>query len=97
MAKPDAIVEPALGLDTSAPAGDRSGWFTADLLGDQPVMTAGITVDANLRAMRGGKAVDNLYVAGSVLPGTASVREASGAGVALLSAVQVANTIINHN
>lgn len=93
VATPDAVVNPVLGLDTIAPA-DRQKWFTPDLFGSQPVMNSGIAVDKDLRALRGGKPVSNLYAVGSALADADSLRNDSGAGVALLTAIAAANKIL---
>ncbi|MDE5568871.1 MAG: glycerol-3-phosphate dehydrogenase subunit GlpB [Muribaculaceae bacterium] len=96
MAEPDSIVEPVLGLDVDAPQ-ERSAWFTPDLFGAQPVMKSGVATDGDFKAKRDGKAITNLYAVGSVLSGADSVREDSGAGVAMLTALRVADSIIKHN
>ncbi len=95
VATPDAVTQPVLGLDTMAPA-DRSKWFETDLLGVQPIMDAGVATDASLRALRSGSPVNNLYAVGSVLAGADSLRNDSGAGVAMLTALAVADKIIKH-
>ena len=96
IAKPDSIVEPMLGLDVEAPA-DRSSWFASDLFGSQPVMKAGIATDDEFRAKRGGNVVTNVFAVGSTLSGADSVREESGAGIAMLTAMSVADTILKQN
>ena len=95
-ALPDSVVEPVVGLDTVAPA-DRGSWFDADLFGVQPIMTAGIATDSGFHALRSGSHIANLFVAGSALAGANSVREDSGAGVAMITALHVAEKIINNN
>lgn len=94
VATPDEVREPIFGLDTTAPA-DRDDWFTPDLFGVQPVMNAGVAVDDSFRGLHGGVAVDNLYVAGAALAGADSLRNDSGGGVALLSALAVAHNILS--
>ena len=96
VARPDSIVEPVLGLDIDAPQ-DRSTWFTTDLFGAQPVMKSGVATDDEFKVKRDGKVIANLYAVGSALPGADSVREESGAGVAMLTALNVANTILKQN
>lgn len=96
VAKPDSIVEPVFGLDIDAPK-DRSTWFTPDLFGGQPVMKSGVATDSIFRAKRNDDIVTNLYVVGSALSGADSVREESGAGVAMLTALNVADTILKQN
>ena len=89
---PDRIVEPALGLDIDSPA-DRPELFGKDLFEPQPFMKAGIATDPALHAMRGGRPVANLYVAGAALAATDSLSEASGSGVAMTSALFISNAI----
>lgn len=91
-ALPDRIIEPVIGLDIDAPA-DRTQWFDNDMFSPQPYMKAGISTDRQFRAIRRGNTITNLYVAGSALSGADSLREGSGAGVAMLTALNVANTI----
>lgn len=95
VATPDYVTEPVLGLDTVAPA-DRSLWFEPDLLGVQPIMNAGLTTDISFRAMRSGVTVRNLYAVGSSLAEADSLRNDSGAGVAMLTAIAVADKITNN-
>ena len=60
-------------------------------------MKAGIAVDDRFRALRNGSPVTNLFAAGAALAGADSVREDSGAGVAMLTALYVADEILNNN
>ena len=60
-------------------------------------MTAGIATDSGFHALRSGLHIANLFVAGSALAGANSVREDSGAGVAMITALHVAEKIINNN
>ena len=60
-------------------------------------MTAGIATDSGFHALRSGSHIANLFVAGSALAGANSVREDSGAGVAMITALHVAEKIINNN
>ena len=96
VALPDAVIEPSLGLDTFAPS-DTSQWHKPDLFDRQPIMKAGIAVDDRFRALRNGSPVTNLFAAGAALAGADSVREDSGAGVAMLTALYVADEILNNN
>ena len=47
------------------------------------------------RGMRGGKVLDNLYVAGAVLGGFNAVKEGCGGGVSILTALAVAQQIMD--
>ena len=56
-------------------------------------MSFGVSVDAAFHPLRSGKPVANLYAIGSVVGGYDALKEGSGAGVALLTALYVANMI----
>lgn len=92
-ATPDKIEEPVFGLDVTAPT-DRSEWFDIDIFKRQPYMSFGIDTDDDFHALKGGIAIDNLYVTGSSLAGAESLIEGSGAGVATLSAHHIAEKIL---
>lgn len=92
-ATPDKIEEPVFGLDVTAPT-DRSEWFDIDIFKRQPYMSFGIDTDDDFHALKGGIAIDNLYVTGSSLAGAESLIEGSGAGVATLSALHIAEKIL---
>ena len=92
VATPTAVVEPVFGLDVAAPA-ERADWFADNMFAPQSVMKSGVVADAQFRASRGSVTLENLYVAGSVLAGADSVHEESGAGVAMLTALAVAELL----
>ena len=56
-------------------------------------MKFGVATDNTFLASKGGKKVENLYVAGSVLSGANQVKEASMGGVSLITGLHVANLI----
>lgn len=89
--RPDSLTEPNLGLDTTEPDGLR---YDKDLFAPQPFMKAGLATDGDFHALRSGKAVTNLSVIGSALADANSLREGSGAGVAMLTAAHVAEQIL---
>lgn len=93
VALPDRIVEPTLGLDVVAPT-DRAEWYSRDLYGRQPFMTYGVATDERFRPSIGGKTIDNLYAAGSILGGCDPIKEGCGAGVAILTAMAVCDNIL---
>lgn len=81
-----------LDVDTEA---DRVAWTREDVFDAQPYQEFGVKTDAKLRVSLGGKTVDNFYAAGSVLSGHNSLKLADGTGVSMLTALQVANNILN--
>lgn len=56
-------------------------------------MNFGVATDGDFSATIGGKAISNLYVAGAVLSKFNPIKEASGAGVSIVTAMHVADII----
>ncbi len=94
VATPDRIVEPVFGADTVFTS-DRSTWYTLHFFDRQNYQAFGLRTDAELRVMKEGVALENLYGIGAGLSGFHPVQEGCGAGVSLLSAFYVAETILN--
>lgn len=88
VATPDGIAEPIFGLDVDAPS-DRAMWYNKDIDMPQPYMTFGVATDDSWHPSIAGKTVGNILCAGSVLAGCNSVKEGSGAGVAILTALNL--------
>lgn len=88
------IYEPTLGVDVDDLGLNRKTWAKIDVTKDQPYMEMGVKTDDTLRCMRGGKAVNNLFAAGSILSGHNSIKRLDAAGVDILTALQVANNIL---
>ena len=86
------IEEALFGLDTLTP---EDGYTTRNIFEAQPFMSCGVVVDNSFKAVKGGKAIENLYACGAVLAAYNPVKEGCGAGVAMLSALKVADDIIN--
>lgn len=93
-AKPDEIIEPVFGLDVDQTA-DRMERYQKDFFAPQPYMRFGVKTDSDFRVSAGGKTIDNLRAIGSILSGADSIAEGSGAGVALLTALEAANRILS--
>lgn len=96
VAKPDAIVEPVFGLDVDQTA-ERTERYDKNFFAPQRYMRFGVETDKEFRVSRGGKTVANLRAIGSILSGADPLKEGSGAGIALLSAVCVARKLITLN
>lgn len=92
VARPDGIADPLFGLDTNAP-GDRSLWYKHNLFDAQPYMRFGVKTDEALRGLINGTPVENLRVVGAGLGGFDPIKEASGAGVSIISALHAASLI----
>ena len=89
---PNEIYEPIFGLDVNA-KNDRGEWYNERFFNDQPYMRFGVSVGEDFRASKGGKKIENLYVAGSVLSGANQIKEASMGGVSLITGLYVAKLI----
>ncbi len=93
VAAPNRIYEPIFGLDVNARE-ERSRWFDKDVFNPQPYMKFGVSVDEQFRVLKDGKAVTNLYAAGSVLGGVDALKESAGAGTTIASSLHVAHEIM---
>jgi len=94
IATSDRIYEPVFDLDVSYST-DRADWYTPKMLDDQGYQHYGVKTDNSFRGLYRGGAVDNLFVAGAILEGFNPIKEGSGAGVSILSALSVAETILS--
>lgn len=89
------IYEPALGVDVDDNGLDRTTWATIEATEPQPYMETGVATDALLKCSKDGKTIDNLYAAGAILSGHNSIKRIDATGVDMLTALQVANNILN--
>lgn len=94
VATPDRIVEPVFEADTVYDA-DRAQWYTLRFFDKHRYQAFGVKTDAQLRVMKDGTHIENLYCAGAGLAGFHPVQEGCGAGVSMLSALFVAEKILN--
>ena len=89
----NSICEPIFNLDVTN-CGERQQWFDQNVFGSQPYMSFGVVTDNNFHPQIEGRSVENLYAVGSLLEAANCLKEASGAGVSILSALNVANNIL---
>lgn len=89
----ERVFEPIFDLDTTAPA-DRMQWVTSSVFDDQPYRSYGVKVNASMQAQKGGQTISNFYVAGAVLGGHNAAKLADGAGVDMVTALRVAQYIL---
>lgn len=89
----ERVYEPVFDLDVNCVTG-REQWNLASVYDDQPYMRFGVVADGHLRAVKDGKPIGNLRVAGSVLAGNNAVRLASEGGVAMLTALHAVNQLL---
>lgn len=94
IASQDSIYEPVFGLDVVADE-HRADWYDKDMYASQPYMKYGVKTDDGLHCMIDGKVIENLYAAGSVLASQNSLDEGTGGGVAITTALYIADQIFN--
>lgn len=92
VSNPFQIAEPVFGLDVEY-LQDRNQWYDPAFMKDQPYMQFGVKADENLHALKDGKPLENLYVAGSVLGGTRP-EFGTAAGQAIRTALHAADKIL---
>lgn len=87
------VTEVLFGADVVAPA--VTELTNRNLFEAQPFMSAGIATDPQFKVFVAGQAVENLYGCGAILADYNPVKEGCGAGVAMFTALRVAENIIN--
>lgn len=92
VAEPHRIYEPVFGFEVTTD-GDRDKWFDRNFFARQPYMSFGLDTDGAFHPLKDGKPVNNLYAVGAALGGHDALKEESGAGVAILTALHVADLI----
>lgn len=75
--------------------GPRSGWCDMDLYNRQRYMGFGVITDDSFHVYKNGRRVDNMQAIGAVAGGHDAIKEESGGGVAILTAMKVASDIVN--
>lgn len=92
VSNPFKVFEPVFGLDVEY-VEDRNAWYNPAFQEEQPYMNFGVKADENLRALKDGQALGNLYVAGSVLGGNRP-EFGTAAGKAVRTALFAADQIL---
>lgn len=95
IATQDSIYEPVFGLDTSY-ANNRQEWYRANMFDTQGYQSFGVKTNSSFNGLKNGRPIDNLYVAGAILEGFNGIKEGCGAGVSILSALHIADTILKN-
>lgn len=83
------IQEPIFGLDVDY-VENRGEWSKECMFDAQPYMEFGVATDNEFHAIKDGQVIENLYAIGSILSGHNSLKLADDAGVAVMTALQVA-------
>ncbi len=94
VATPEKVYEPVFGIDLLTEE-KREDWFDRNFWNKQNYISFGAAVDKSLNASIEGKTVGNLYAIGSLIGGCNALYEGCGGGVAIISAMAAADTILN--
>ena len=89
---PFEISEPVFGVDVEQ-ASDRTDWYNPEFMREQPYMKYGVICDDNLRPLKDGEPLRNLFAIGSIL-GQTRPGLGSGGELAIRSALAVADQIL---
>ena len=89
----DGVTEPVFGLDVDS-IEERAQWYKKDMFEAQPYMSFGVATDKSFKVKKNGQTIENVYAVGSILSGFNAMKEGCGAGVALLTAMQVSSNIL---
>ncbi|QIM62042.1 anaerobic glycerol-3-phosphate dehydrogenase subunit B [Pasteurellaceae bacterium Orientalotternb1] len=94
----DRIYEPVfeadiIGCEKFAPT-DRLSWTAHRFSAPQPYQSAGVAINARCQVQKDGEFVPNLYAIGNVLGGFNSLELGCGSGVAVVTALAVADEIL---
>ena len=93
ISRSNEIYEPVLNADVEYDS-QRDNWFCKNVFDVQPYMSYGVKTDIGFHPLRDGVPVRNMFAIGSVLSGYNPLEEGCGSGVAILTALHVANTIL---
>lgn len=88
----DKVYEPIFDLKVDY-LEHRSEWYNADSYAPQPYMKFGVATDAEFHPIYNGEPVTNMYAVGSVVGGCNPLADGCGAGVAILTAMHVAQKL----
>lgn len=93
IATPEKVFEPLFDLDVDY-LPEREEWYDHNVFKAQQYQQFGVKTDNEFKAIRYGKTIDNLYVAGAILEAFNPIKEGCGGGVSMLTALNVAENIL---
>ncbi len=94
-ATPHEIIEPLMHLDTDYLEG-RENWYDRDFFKSHAYLSFGVKTDNQFHPSQNGQTIPNLYAIGSILSGFNPIDSGCGAGVAIFTALSVADQINNN-
>lgn len=93
------VLEPIFDLDIIGNAefdnSNRLSWTKDRFASPQPYQSAGVKIDAQCRVYKDGKTLNNLYAIGSVIGGYNNLELGCSSGVAVVTALTVAEQILS--
>lgn len=89
----EKVYEPVFGADVIFNA-DRNTWYDKNFFHKQEYIGFGVDTDEKFHVRKEGRSITNLYASGSVLGGFNPLHEGCGAGVALMTAFNVTDSIL---
>ena len=95
MATPEEIIEPLMKLDVDYLEG-RENWYDRDFFKSHAYLSFGVKTDQDFHPSLNGQNISNLYAIGSILSGFNPIDTGCGAGVAIFTALAVADKIRNN-
>lgn len=93
IAEIDKVTEPVFGADVIFD-NDRGNWYDKNFFGKQNFIGFGVAADDRFNVIKKGESIRNLYAAGSVLGGFNPLHEGCGAGVAIMTAFYISDSIL---
>ncbi len=94
IATPGKVYEPVFGIDLVTEE-KRDDWFDRNFWNRQNYISFGAAVDKSLNVSVEGRKIGNLYAIGSLIGGCNALYEGCGGGVAIISALAAADTILS--
>ncbi|MDH2999808.1 anaerobic glycerol-3-phosphate dehydrogenase subunit B [Chelonobacter oris] len=89
----DHVIEPIFQLDLWHDE-SRSQWTHHRFSEPQPYQRFGVKINARCQAQKQGESLDNLYAVGAVVGGYDAIHQGCGSGVAVVTALHVADQIL---
>ena len=86
------VIEPVFNLDVTFDS-DRTKWYNKDVFETQPYLAFGVKTNKELQGLINNQPLNNLYIVGAVLESFNPIKEGSGGGVSILTALAVADKI----
>ncbi len=90
---PEKVIEPLLGLDVDFEP-SRMDWYDRNFFAEQKYIGFGVKTDASFHPFKDGRTVSNLYAVGAIIGECNSVKLGCGAGVAIMTALSAADSIL---